>query len=264
MGLHNDRHCGRVWHKRGQLYFADRRLKASSANIRADKRSLFVERRSMASMDTEWKTAEQLLADGVVDLELSVSARAQRDMIAYLRELETWNASYNLTAIRAPVEMVVKHLLDSLAVLPYLGEAKHLLDVGTGAGLPGIPLAICLPRLEVTLLDSNGKKAAFLRHCVRSLGLKNVQVVQGRVEAHVPAKGFDVVISRAYAALDDFIATAGHCCADDGRVLAMMGAAPDAALLENVQGFNCQNVAALPIPGLGAERHLAILARGLI
>ncbi len=235
-----------------------------SANIRADTHSIFAERHIMANIDTEWKTAEQLLADGVADLELSVSVRAQREMMSYLRELDTWNGSYNLTAIREPIEMVVKHLLDSLAVLPHLGEARSLLDVGTGAGLPGIPLAICMPRLDVTLLDSNGKKAAFLRHCVRSLGLKNVHVVQSRVEEYQPTQLFDNVISRAYAALDDYLATAGHCCKDGGRVLAMLGTAPDEALLQKLTGFSVQSLSALQVPGLGAERHLAVLMRGLI
>lgn len=212
----------------------------------------------------DWKACEQLLGDGVLDLDLSVSARAQRDLIRYLQELETWNASYNLTAVREPVEMVVKHLLDSLVVLPHLGESRSLLDVGTGAGLPGIVLALCVPRIEVTVLDSNGKKAAFLRHCVRSLDIKNVQVVQSRVEDYRPSPLFDTVISRAFAALDDYVATAGHCCADGGRVLAMMGAAPDEAMLNKVQGFNLQNLMPLQVPGLAAERHLAVLTRGLI
>lgn len=214
--------------------------------------------------DTDWKTGEQLLADGIADLDLSVSARAQRDMMRYLQELETWNRSYNLTAVREPAEMVVKHLLDSLAVLPHLGEGRRLLDVGTGAGLPGIPLALCGQRLEVTLLDSNGKKAAFLRHCVRSLELKNVQVVQSRVEDFTAPQGFELVISRAFAALDDYVATAGHCCADGGRLLAMLGTAPGEALLDNLRGFSLQALMPLQVPGLGAERHLAVLARGLI
>lgn len=214
--------------------------------------------------DNDWKTSEELLADGIADLELSVSARAQKGMIRYLQELETWNRSYNLTAIREPVQMVVKHLLDSLAVLPYLGEGRSLLDVGTGAGLPGIPLALCLPRLEVTVLDSNGKKAAFLRHCVRSLELKNVQVAQTRVEDYRPAQPFATVISRAFAALDGFTSLAGHCCADSGQMLAMLGARPDDEVLNAVSGFSLQRLESLRVPGLDADRHIAVLSRSLI
>ncbi len=214
--------------------------------------------------DIDWKAAEVLLADGVADLELSVSVRAQAAMIRYLQELVLWNRSYNLTAVREPAQMVVKHLLDSLAVLPYLGEGRSLLDVGTGAGLPGIPLALCLPRLEVTLLDSNGKKAAFLRHCLRSLELKNVQVAQTRVEDFKPAKRFDTVISRAFAAPDEFVAAAGHCCDDQGQILAMLGMAVDEPLGQGMHGFSLQRMEPLVIPGLAAERHIAVLRRGLL
>lgn len=214
--------------------------------------------------DSDWKTSEQLLADGIADLEVSVSARARMGMIRYLQELETWNRSYNLTAIREPVQMVVKHLLDSLIVLPYLGEGRSLLDVGTGAGLPGIPLALCMPRLEVTLLDSNGKKAAFLRHCVRSLELKNVQVAQTRVEDYRPGRPFATVISRAFAALDAFTDAARHCCADDGQMLAMLGAHPADDVLQAVSGFSLQRLEPLHVPGLAAERHIAVLSRSLI
>ncbi|MGB1581422.1 MAG: 16S rRNA (guanine(527)-N(7))-methyltransferase RsmG [Nevskiales bacterium] len=214
--------------------------------------------------ETDWKTSEDLLADGVADLAVSVSVRAQKDMIRYLQELAAWNRSYNLTAIREPAQMVVKHLLDSLAVLPYVGEGRSLLDVGTGAGLPGLVLGMCLPRLDVTVLDSNGKKAAFLRHCVRSLDLKNVQVAQTRVEDYRPQSGFATVISRAFAALDEFTASAGHCCADDGQMLAMLGMRPDEAVLNAVSGFSLQRLEPLTVPGLAAERHVAVLSRSLI
>lgn len=229
-----------------------------SANIRAEAGRLW----RMSEID--WKSSEQLLADGIADLELSVSARARTGMIRYLQELETWNRSYNLTAIREPAQMVVKHLLDSLTVLPYLGEGRSLLDVGTGAGLPGLIIALCTPRLEVTVLDSNGKKAAFLRHCVRSLELKNVQVAQTRVEDYRPGQGFATVISRAFAALDSFTVAAGHCCADSGQMLAMLGARPGDEVLQAVSGFTLQRLESLSVPGLAAERHIAVLTRGLI
>ncbi|MDX1496647.1 MAG: 16S rRNA (guanine(527)-N(7))-methyltransferase RsmG [Salinisphaeraceae bacterium] len=214
--------------------------------------------------DTDWKTSEDLLADGIADLAVSVSARAQKDMIRYLQELVAWNRSYNLTAIREPAQMVVKHLLDSLAVLPYLGEGRSLLDVGTGAGIPGLVLAMCMPRMEVTVLDSNGKKAAFLRHCVRSLELKNVQVAQTRVEDYRPQSGFATVISRAFAALDAFTVSAGHCCADSGQMLAMLGTKPEDSVLQAVSGFSLQRLEVLNVPGLAAERHIAVLSRSLI
>lgn len=218
----------------------------------------------MVADSSDWKLCGELLADGVADLDVAVSQRAQRDMLRYLQELQTWNGSYNLTAVREPVQMVVKHLLDSLAVLPHLGEGRRLVDVGTGAGLPGLVLAMALPKLEVSLLDSNGKKAAFLRHCMRSLELRNVQVIQSRVEDYKPAKAFDTVISRAFAAANAFVAAAGHLCADEGQILAMLGTEPDAQHLEGLGVFALRSMQPLQVPGLAAERHIAVLKRGLI
>lgn len=214
------------------------------------------------SRKVDWRQCGQLLADGIEDLELKVSARVRGDLMRYLQELATWNRTYNLTAVRDPVQMVVKHLLDSLVVLPHLGTGR-VIDVGSGAGLPGIPLALTLPKNEYTLLDSNGKKAAFMRHVVRTLGLKHVQVIQSRAEDYQPAAAFDTVISRACAAVNDLINMGGHLCDNQGRVVAMLGKAPDRSL-EVPSPFRLATVERLQVPGLAAERHLAILERALI
>lgn len=210
----------------------------------------------------DWRLSGQLLADGIEDLELKVSARVRGDLMRYLQELVTWNRTYNLTAVRDPIQMVVKHLLDSLSVLPYLG-AGRVIDVGSGAGLPGIPLAMTAPRNEYVLLDSNGKKAAFMRHAARTLGLKHVQVIQSRAEDYQPSPAFDTVISRACAAVNDLINLGGHLCGNQGRVLAMLGKAPEAGI-EVAPPFRLADVCQLEVPGLAAERHLAILERALL
>jgi 16S rRNA (guanine527-N7)-methyltransferase len=209
---------------------------------------------------------EARLLAGLLALKLDPALAAP--LLKYLGELVLWNKAYNLTAVRDPAEMVTRHLLDSLVVLPHL-EAAHvgaahgrdplrIIDVGTGAGLPGIPLAIANPSLQVTLLDSNGKKARFLRHVQRQLALRNVEVIEARVEAHVPDTPFDAVISRAFAGLGDFLKATAR-LSRHGRWLAMKGKLDAQELAEVPPGFRVEQEVQLKVPGLDEERHLIIV-----
>jgi len=178
-------------------------------------------------------------------------------LLAYVALLEKWNRTYNLTAVRDPQDMVTRHLLDSLAIAPYL-SGQRVLDIGSGPGLPGIPLAIARPDLSFTLLDANAKKTRFMTQVVGELALNNVEVVQNRVENYRPVQKFDTLVSRAFASIADMLNGAQHLCAPHGRYLAMKGAYPEAELAAVPPGFACE-VVALQVPGLGAKRHLAIL-----
>jgi 16S rRNA (guanine527-N7)-methyltransferase len=180
-------------------------------------------------------------------------------LLAYVRLLAKWNAAYNLTAVRDPQDMVTRHLLDSLAVLPYLAGPR-VLDIGTGPGLPGIPLAVARPEYAFTLLDANAKKTRFVTQAVGELGLKNVEVVQARVESYRPAQNFDTLVSRAFASIADMLAASRHLCAPHGRILALKGVYPEEELAAVPAGFVVQEVAALQVPGLEAQRHVVILA----
>jgi 16S rRNA (guanine527-N7)-methyltransferase len=199
------------------------------------------------------------LADGVRALGLELGAATQTKLLAYVALLTKWNRTYNLTAIREPGRMVTHHLLDSLAVLEHFptGPTLSVLDVGSGAGLPGIPLALARPRWRLTLLDSNGKKAAFLRQAATELDLANIEVVAMRVEDYRPALRFDVAIARAYADLATFVGTTSPLVTASGRLLAMKGSYPHDEL-ERVSS-RVVDVVKLDVPGLDAERHLAIV-----
>lgn len=212
---------------------------------------------------TDWSVCDTRLAEGIADLGVEVSKKAREQMIVYLRELSTWNATYNLTAVRDPQAMVTRHLLDSLAVLDFV-TGTAVADVGSGAGLPGFVIAITRPRMAVTLIESNGKKAAFMRHARRRLGLKNVTVAQERVETWQPDSKFDSVVCRAFAAAGDCARLAGHLVAPGGRFLLMKGRDPAAELADLPLDFRHVDTVALQIPGLDAARHLAILEPGLI
>ena len=216
-----------------------------------------------AVTNKDWAHCDTLLRDGLADLGLRLTAAQRESLLQYLREMQRWNSTHNLTAVREPSEMVVKHLLDSLSLLPQL-QGESLLDIGSGAGLPGIPLAIASAKLEVTLLESNGKKCAFLRHAVRALSLANARVAQTRLEDFEPASGFDMVVARAFAPLPEFVAQAARLVNSTGRLLAMLGRAPAARELKLPPGFTLQGVLPLQVPGLHAERHLAVIARGLL
>ena len=198
------------------------------------------------------------LAAGIAALNVNVAAGAQQRMLDYLALVEKWNQAYNLTAVREPGKMLTHHLLDSLSVLPHV-IGSRILDVGSGAGLPGIPLALARPEWRVTLLDANHKKATFLRQAAIELKLDNVEVVCERVETWAPLQPFDTVVSRAFSDLAEFLALAGRLCARTGIVIAMKGIYPHEELAQVPGNFRLRNVVSLRVPGLDAERHAALL-----
>ncbi len=196
------------------------------------------------------------LQRGIDRLGLSVSRDTQMKLLDYLALLVKWNKVYNLTAIRDPGQMVIHHLLDSLAVLPHL-EGGRWLDVGSGAGLPGLVLAIANPDRSVTLLDSNSKKTGFMQQAVIELGLSNVQVCCARVEDFQPAAKFDGIISRAFTELGDFLRVTRHLIRDQGRWIAMKGL-PEPELAGVPADFLIEKIIPLSVPGLNAARCLVI------
>ena len=200
------------------------------------------------------------LEQGVSELGLAVSPEQQARLLQYLVLLEKWNQVYNLTAIRDLGKMVSAHLLDSLSVVPFL-SGESVLDVGSGAGLPGIPVALARPDWEVTLLDSNHKKAAFLRQAVADLCLRNANVVCERVESWLAPREFDVIISRAFADLGEFVSLAGRLLAPGGVFAAMKGLRPFEELERLPPEFRVKDVRALKVPGLDAQRHLVLVER---
>ena len=203
-------------------------------------------------------TVEHQLKAGIAALGLTLPDGAEAKLLAYLALLDKWNRVYNLTAVRDAERMVSHHLLDSLAAVPYFhGEA--VLDVGSGGGLPGIPLAIARPEVQVTLIDSIAKKTAFLLQAKAELGLKNLQVITGRVEDFGPEAGFDVVTSRAFSDLREFITLTRHLLNPGGRWLAMKGLYPHEEIALLPSGVKVSADHALRVPGLEASRHLIVL-----
>jgi 16S rRNA (guanine527-N7)-methyltransferase len=204
-------------------------------------------------------TIETRLAEGLATLGIPLDASARSKLVAFLRLLEKWNKVHNLTAVREPGRMVALHLLDCLAILPHVAGARTLLDVGTGGGLPGIPLAIARPDLAVTLLDSSHKKATFLRQAKAELALANVEIVCERAENWHPEARYDVVVSRAFAELADFVAQAAHLAAPGGTLLAMKGVDPIDEIARVPPTHRVDGVVALHVPTLDAQRHLVRL-----
>jgi 16S rRNA (guanine527-N7)-methyltransferase len=202
----------------------------------------------------------ELLAQGVTELRLDIPEETQRKLLDYLALIQKWNRVYNLTAVRDGQKMASHHLLDCLAVIPHV-RAHRLVDVGSGAGLPGIPLALALPQVQLTLLDSNHKKATFLRQAVIELGLNNVEVECARAESWQPPQLFEMVVSRAFSDLPQFLDAAGHLCAADGVIAAMKGVYPDEEIAQLPGGFELRGVIPLAVPGLEAERHLVLVQR---
>ena len=198
------------------------------------------------------------LADGLADLPLELNADIQSRLVDFLHLLVKWNRAYNLTAVRQPEQMVTRHLLDSLVVGPYL-QGPRILDVGTGAGLPGIPLALAYPDHHFTLLDSNGKKIRFVTQAVAELGLANVDVVQSRIEAFQPASCFDTITARAYASIEELVSQTTRILADGGQYLIMKGVYPVAEVEAMPTGYRLEAVQPLNVPKLDAERHLLII-----
>jgi 16S rRNA (guanine527-N7)-methyltransferase len=197
--------------------------------------------------------------EGLRDMRLPLEAGAVEKLAAYLELLSKWNRVHNLTAVRDTDQMVPLHVMDSLSLLPHIRDARSLLDVGTGAGLPGIPVAIARPELAVTLLDSSHKKAAFLEQARVELGLANVAVVCERVESFAPAQRFDAVVSRAFSDLPDFIAQARHLVADGGRLIAMKGVYPFDEIARVPSSHRVSEVVELHVPHLDAKRHLVFV-----
>ncbi|MDE2089413.1 MAG: 16S rRNA (guanine(527)-N(7))-methyltransferase RsmG [Gammaproteobacteria bacterium] len=198
---------------------------------------------------------EQTLARGAAALGLALPPEAPARLLRYLELLARWNRVYNLTAVRDPQQMVTRHLLDSLAVMPYV-RGPRVLDVGSGAGLPGIPLALALPDVEFVLLDSSAKKTRFLIQAVSELRLDTVSVERARVEDYRAARGFDTVVARAVSSLTELVARGGPLCARDGRILALKGAAPKEELAALPAGYRSAGIYPLHVPGLARERHL--------
>jgi 16S rRNA (guanine527-N7)-methyltransferase len=200
------------------------------------------------------------LREGTEALGLALPDDALQRCIAYLRELERWNRTYNLTAVRDVGEMVGRHLLDSLAVLP-LVAGPRVADAGSGAGLPGIPLAIAAPAVEHTLIEANARKIRFLRHVAGVLALRNVQLAQARLEGYQPAAAFDTVVARALAPLPRLVELIGHLCAADGRIVALKGRRPDDEIDALPSGWEIAAVTRLFVPQVVGERHAVVLRR---
>ena len=199
------------------------------------------------------------LAGGIRSLGLEIDAATQEKLLAYVALLEKWNRTYNLTAIRQPEHMITHHVLDSLAVLPHLSQtALRIADIGSGGGLPGIPIALARPGWHVVLIESSRKKATFLRQASLELGLAQVDVVPTRAESYEPPVPFDVVISRAYSSLGAFVEVARR-LAPSGRWLAMKGAYPHDELAQLPPAAHLVSVPRLDVPGLHADRHLVII-----
>ena len=200
----------------------------------------------------------ELLEDGIYELELEERLGGDELLMEYVTELMNWNRVYNLTSVRKPTDIVTRHILDSLTILPYL-HGERILDIGTGAGLPGIPLAIACPEREFVLLDSSSKKLRFVQQTLGILNLDNVTLEDCRVEEFQPEALFDTVICRAFSDLPDFYRYAARLCNDGGRMLAMKGVYPmtEVECLDDKSVID--DVVSLKVPGLDAERHLVMM-----
>lgn len=204
---------------------------------------------------------QEKLAAGLLEMRLTLSQDQQKKMLDFVELIYKWNQVHNLTAVREPMDMITLHILDSLSVLGYI-ECKHLLDVGAGAGLPSIPLAICLPDLQVTAIDAVQKKVSFMRQVKAQLGLTNFTVIHGRIEdqelgAADIKQAFDVITSRAFSEIGLFVKLTKHLLAADGKWLAMKGAIPQHEFEKS--GITPTDIKVLNVAGLDAERHLVIL-----
>jgi len=199
------------------------------------------------------------LQQGCESLGIALDHDQQQQLLRYVALMHKWNKVYNLTSVRDPAQMMSRHIIDSLSVLPYL-NAPSLLDVGTGGGLPGIPAAIAHPDSAVTLLDSNSKKTRFLQQVKAELGLSNVTVVHGRVE-QVSLSKFAIITARAFASIDDIIELAGQHCEHDGQLVLMKGVYPAEELAFDSTAFHLGDVVTLKVPGCDGERHLVRLIK---
>lgn len=196
----------------------------------------------------------------VTQSDLTLSEKQLAQCIQYVTLLDKWNSAYNLTSVRDPEEMLIKHVLDSLVVAPYL-SGQHFIDVGTGPGLPGVLLAIYYPEKQFTLLDSLGKRIRFLNQVKMQLQLQNIHPLQSRVEDHQPLQGYDGVISRAFASLNDMLNWCRHLPAADGRFFAMKGAAVQEEIAALPDFVKVDAIHPLQVPQLDAQRHLVVLSK---
>ena len=219
---------------------------------------------SVNSIKSE-SSLNNLLADGLMSMDLTVTDWQQQQLLQYILLLNKWNKTYNLTAVREPERMIGMHILDSLAVLPHLGAGVNLLDVGSGGGLPGIPVAIMRPDINVTMLDSLQKKTVFIQQAISVLLLKNANVVCERVESFQYIKKFDMVISRAFSELSDFANGAAHLVADGGRMMAMKGVLRQDEIDRLEQNPNTSirfdHAIKLSVSQVDGMRHLLVLKR---
>lgn len=204
----------------------------------------------------------QELIEGAQQLGVILTEQQQQQLLQYLGLLIKWNKAYNLTAVRNPDEMVSRHLLDSLSVVQYVKQyGNDWLDVGSGGGMPGVPLAIIFPERKFTLLDSNGKKTRFLTQVKLELKLDNLEVIHNRVEAFTPARAFSGIISRAFSSLADFTNWTRHLGDTNSHWLAMKGVHPDDELQALSEDFRLDSCQILKVPGCQGQRHLLILQR---
>jgi len=204
---------------------------------------------------------KEQLQQGLEELGLRLDRNARKRLLAFADLLEKWNRVHNLTAIRGADQIMSGHLLDCLAIVPHVDGAERALDVGSGAGFPGIPLAIACPRMQVTLLDSNQKKGAFLRQAVSELQLDNATVVEDRVEAWQPQEKFDLIVCRALTDTGEFVRWSRHLLASGGVFAAMKGVVPNDELERLPQGYRVRDTVRLTVPGLEAQRHLILVER---
>lgn len=202
---------------------------------------------------------DYILSTGISELKLSLSAHQQQQLIDYLNLLSKWNKVYNLTSVRSLPAMLKQHILDSLSIVPYV-KGNRIIDIGSGAGLPGIPLAICYPDLKVTTLDSNAKKTRFQIQVKSELKLNNLTVIDSRVETY-NIEPFDQVLSRAFSSLQEMIKQSYHLCHQQGVFLAMKGQYPENELTELPAGYELKASYRLQVPDMEKERHLLILGR---
>lgn len=206
-------------------------------------------------------TLEKLLISGACDLGIELAPAQSSALLRLITELREWNERFNLTAITEPVDIVRKHLLDSLAAQPHL-RGTRIADVGTGAGFPGLPLAVINPGRQFALIEATGKKARFVRHAANVMGLANVEVIPARTEDWRGPAPFDRVLARALGKLADFVRVAGHLCAPRGRMLAMKGRRPESEIQDLPAGWKAVAVHDIRVPGLDAERCIVELGRG--
>ena len=202
--------------------------------------------------------ASDSLARGIDELRLDIDDDAFDRMLAFVDLMIKWNRVYNLTSVRDPEQIVRRHILDSLVVIPYL-QGNRILDVGSGGGLPGIPLSLACPDRHFTLLDSNGKKTRFLTQARAELGLENVEVAKARIEQFQPKQAFDTIISRAFSSVGEMASNTVRLCAEGGRIIAMKGIYPVAEMENLPETVEFVESVPLQVPGLEAERHLIIL-----